>query len=420
MLLPLKSVPDVIFAACTALTSRFSESVKPRSEPGMQADPSGVLTGTHFMNGDAACCEGALAVGARFAAGYPITPSTEVVERFAARVPEVGGVFIQMEDELAASIALQGAVWAGAKAFTVTSGPGFSLMMEHIGYAAMTECPCVFVDVQRGGPSTGLPTLPAQGDMMQARWGSHGDYGMIALCPSSPQECFSLTIRAFNLAERFRNPVMLMLDECVGHMYEKVVIPEADQVQVTPRRLTDKKPGEFQLFEPREDMVPDMVHAGMGYTIHVTGLTHNEIGYADLSVARQDKLVRRLIEKLTKYRDEIIEIDEDGLDDAEVVVVSYGITSRVAERAIQLARAQGIKAGRMRLVTVWPFPEDRIRELAKTARAFVVPELNLGQIVLEVERCVAGKAEVIHVPHAGGSVHKPEVILAAIKRGARA
>jgi 2-oxoglutarate/2-oxoacid ferredoxin oxidoreductase subunit alpha len=206
----------------------------------MKADSRGVLTGTHFIDGDHACCEGALAAGARFAAGYPITPSTEVVERFAARVPTVGGSFIQMEDELAASIALQGGVWGGAKAFTVTSGPGFSLMMEHIGYAAMTETPCVFVDVQRGGPSTGLPTLPAQADMMQARWGSHGDYEIIALCPNSPQECFDLTIKAFNLAEEFRVPVMFMMDEVVGHMTEKVVIPPADQIEVVPRKHTRK------------------------------------------------------------------------------------------------------------------------------------------------------------------------------------
>ena len=198
----------------------------------MHADPKGVLTGVHFLDGDHACCEGTLAAGARFAAGYPITPSTEVVERFAWRIPTVGGIFIQMEDELAASIAIQGAVWGGAKAFTVTSGPGFSLMMEHIGYAAITETPCVFVNVQRGGPSTGLPTLPAQADMMQAKWGSHGDYSIIALCPNSPQECFDLTITGFNLAEEFRVPVMMMLDECVGHMTEKVIIPEADRIEV--------------------------------------------------------------------------------------------------------------------------------------------------------------------------------------------
>ena len=386
----------------------------------MRAEPEAVLTGTHFINGDAACCEGALAAGARFAAGYPITPSTEIVERFASRVPNVGGIFIQMEDELAASITLQGAVWAGAKAFTVTSGPGFSLMMEHIGYAAMTETPCVFMDVQRGGPSTGLPTLPAQGDMMQARWGSHGDYGIIALCPDSPQECFDLTVRAFNLAERFRNPVMLMLDECVGHMTEKVVIPPADAIAVQPRRQTEKAPGEFNLFEPGPDGVPDMAHAGQGHAIHVTGLTHNETGLAELTVARQDKLVRRLISKITDARDEICEFEVDGIEDADVVVVSYGITSRVARRAVQLARERGLRAGIFRLITIWPFPESQIRQLAKRCKALVVPELNLGQLVLEVERCAAGRCRVIPITHAGGSVHKPEAIVDVIAQEVQA
>src|SRR6266540_6455871 len=212
----------------------------------MHADPAGVLTGSHFLDGDHAACEGALAAGARFAAGYPITPSTEVVERFSHRAPKIGATFIQMEDELAASIAIIGAAWGGVKAFTVTSGPGFSLMMEHIGYAAMTETPCVFIDVQRGGPSTGLPTLPAQADMMQARWGSHGDYGMIAICPNSPQECFDLTIKAFNMAEQYRTPVMVMLDECVGHMTEKVVIPPAEQIEVYSRRYTKLPAEEYQ------------------------------------------------------------------------------------------------------------------------------------------------------------------------------
>src|SRR5208282_406971 len=277
--------------ACTVPTS-------PSSEDAMHADPKGVLTGVHFLDGDHACCEGTLAAGARFAAGYPITPSTEIVERFASRIPTVGGIFIQMEDELAASITIQGAVWGGAKAFTVTSGPGFSLMMEHIGYAAMTETPCVFVNVQRGGPSTGLPTLPAQADMMQAKWGSHGDYGIVALCPNSPQECFDLTITGFNISEEFRVPVLMMLDECVGHMTEKVVIPEADQIQVTPRRYTKKPPAEFNLFEADKTLVPEMVKAGDGYRFHVTGLTHDRRGYPSMNVPTQDRLVRRLLDKL--------------------------------------------------------------------------------------------------------------------------
>ncbi|HUK16604.1 MAG TPA: 2-oxoacid:acceptor oxidoreductase subunit alpha [Bryobacteraceae bacterium] len=385
----------------------------------MHADPKGVLTGVHFLDGDHACCEGTLAAGARFAAGYPITPSTEVVERFASRIPIVGGVFIQMEDELAASIAIQGAVWGGAKAFTVTSGPGFSLMMEHIGYAAMTETPCVFVNVQRGGPSTGLPTLPAQADMMQARWGSHGDYAIIALCPNSPQECFDLTIQAFNLAEEFRVPVMMMLDECVGHMTEKVIIPEAATIQITPRRYTHRAPDEFKLYEPLDDLVPEMVRAGEGYRFHVTGLTHDERGYPSMNVSTQDRSVRRLVDKLKPLANGRAICDTAQLEDADVVVVSYGITSRVAQRAIDLARQRGVRAGKFRIISAWPFPETRIAELAARVKAFVVPEINLGQMVREVERAAAGRAHVIPVTHAGGTVHDPSTILQAIVEAAQ-
>jgi 2-oxoglutarate/2-oxoacid ferredoxin oxidoreductase subunit alpha len=385
----------------------------------MKADPRGVLTGTHFMDGDHACCEGALAAGARFAAGYPITPSTEVVERFAQRVPTVGGCFIQMEDELAASIALQGGVWGGAKAFTVTSGPGFSLMMEHIGYAAMTETPCVFVDVQRGGPSTGLPTLPAQADMMQARWGSHGDYEIIALCPNSPQECFDLTIKAFNFAEEYRVPVMFMMDEVVGHMTEKVVIPPADQIAVVPRKHTHKSVEEYLPYQTNGDMVPEMAHAGEGYRFHMTGLTHDERGYPNMTPQMQQKLVRRLQKKIRDAEERISLFEEQGTEKADVIVVSYGITSRVAQRAIDMARARRLKVGKLRLITAWPFPEKKIRELAGRTKAFVVPELNLGQMVREVERCAGGKAKTILVPHAGGSVHHPEDILAAIQEAVR-
>jgi len=380
----------------------------------MKADPRGVLTGTHFLDGDHACCEGALAAGSRFAAGYPITPSTEVVERFASRVPTVGGTFIQMEDELAASITLQGAVWGGAKAFTVTSGPGFSLMMEHIGYAAMTETPCVFVDVQRGGPSTGLPTLPAQADMMQARWGSHGDYEIIALCPNSPQECFDLTIKAFNLAEEFRVPVMFMMDEVVGHMTEKVVIPPADQIEVVPRQHTKKSVADYLPYGTNGNQVPEMAHAGEGYNFHVTGLTHDERGYPNMTPQTQDKLVRRLQNKILDAADRITLLEEERTDNADVIVVSYGITSRVAQRGIELARAQGLRVRKLRLITCWPFPEKRIKELARTAKAFVVPELNLGQMVREVERAAGPHARTVSVPHAGGSVHRPDDILKAI------
>ncbi len=380
----------------------------------MKADPQAVLTGTHFLDGDKACCEGAIAAGARFAAGYPITPATEIVERFASRIPSVGGTFIQMEDELAASIVLQGAVWGGAKAFTVTSGPGFSLMMEHIGYAAMTETPCVFVDVQRGGPSTGLPTLPAQADMMQARWGSHGDYEIIALCPNSPQECFDLTIRAFNLAEEFRAPVMFMMDEVVGHMTEKVVIPAADQIEITPRRFTHRSKFEYLPYGTNGDMVPDFVPTGQGYKFHMTGLTHDERGYPNMTPQAQDQLVRRLQKKIRAAAARITFFEEEGTENAEVIVISYGITSRVAQRAVELGRARGLKIGKFRLITAWPFPDEQIRRLALHAKALVVPELNLGQMVREVERAAAGLCPVISVPHAGGGVHRTDDILSAL------
>ncbi|HSC78636.1 MAG TPA: 2-oxoacid:acceptor oxidoreductase subunit alpha [Candidatus Acidoferrales bacterium] len=380
----------------------------------MKADPAGVLTGTHFLDGDQACCEGALAAGCRFAAGYPITPSTEIVERFSQRAPLMGGMFIQMEDELASSIAILGAAWAGAKAFTVTSGPGFSLMMEHIGYAAMTETPCVIVNVQRGGPSTGLPTLPGQADMMQARWGSHGDYEIIALAPHSPQECFDLTIEAFNLSEKYRVPALLMMDECVGHMTERVVIPPAEQIEIVPRRYTKAPRGEYVPFRPAPDGVPEMVRAGDGYRFHVTGMTHNELGYPDVGIETQQKLVRRLTDKIRQNADDIVHVEEVATEDAEVIVVAYGITSRVALHAVHLARQRGVRAGLLRPMVVWPFPEKRIRELAGQARAFVVAELNFGQIALEVERLVAGRAPTSLVAHAGGAVHHPEEILEAI------
>ena len=385
----------------------------------MLADPKGVLTGIHFMDGDHAACEGALAAGCRFAAGYPITPSTEVVERFAMRIPTVGGVFIQMEDEIASSIAILGAAWGGKKVMTVTSGPGLSLMMEHIGLAAITETPCVFVDVQRGGPSTGLPTLPGQADMMQVKWGSHGDYEIIALSPNSPQECFDLMIKAFNLAETYRVPVFFMMDEVVGHMTERVAIPAADAISVVERKWTAKKPGEFRPYETNGDLVPEMVKAGDGYRIHITGLTHDERGYPAMNAAAQDKLVRRLLAKVRSNADKLVDVREDGTDGAKVVVVSFGITSRVAGAAIEMARRNGVKVGHLRLVITWPFPAARLRELARHAKAFVVPELNMGQMALEVERAVAGRAAVLSAPHAGGTVHQPEQILARIMEAAQ-
>ncbi|HNU68746.1 MAG TPA: 2-oxoacid:acceptor oxidoreductase subunit alpha [Myxococcota bacterium] len=385
----------------------------------MKASPEGVLTGVHFMDGDHAACEGAIAAGCRFVAGYPITPSTEVVERFSVRIPTVGGMFIQMEDEIASSIAIQGAAWGGAKVMTVTSGPGLSLMMEHIGLAVMAEVPCVIVDVQRGGPSTGLPTLPAQADMMQVKWGSHGDYQIIALSPNSPQECFDLMIRAFNLSETWRCPVFMMMDEVVGHMVERVEIPPADQIEIVPRRWTTKKPSEYRAYEPGSDLVPDMAKAGDGYKLHITGLTHDERGYPAMNVPAQNRLVRRLSDKILKNRDKIVDVREDGCEDADIIVVSYGITSRVAGAAVEMARGLGLKVGSARMVVCWPFPDVEIARLSRKAKAIVVPELNLGQMVGEVERAACGDARVYLVDHAGGSVHEPERILETILQAAR-
>jgi len=367
------------------------------------------------MDGDHACCEGALAAECRFVAGYPITPSTEVVERYSRRAPLVeGAVFIQMEDELAASIAIQGAVWGGKRAMTVTSGPGFSLMMEHIGLAAMTETPCVFVDVQRGGPSTGLPTLPGQADMMQARWGSHGDYEIIALSPNSPQESFDLVIDAFNLAEQYRVPVMFMMDECVGHMMERVVIPPADKIKIFPRRYTKLPPGRYLPFRPEPDLVPDMFKAGDGHRLHVTGLTHDYRGYPVMSAEIQEQLVHRLVDKIRVNAPKIWRNEEIAVEDADVVVVTYGITSRVATEAVALARKEGIKVGMLRLIVCWPFPEPRIEELAGQGKGLVVAEMNYGQLFFEVERCAHGKAPVLLAGHGGGTVHNAEDIAAKI------
>jgi 2-oxoglutarate ferredoxin oxidoreductase subunit alpha len=378
-----------------------------------------VLCGEFFMNGDTACAEGAISAGCRFFAGYPITPATEVAERMSERLPQIGGVFIQMEDEIASMNAVLGASWAGVKAMTATSGPGFSLMMENIGLGVMLETPCVVANVQRAGPSTGLPTLVAQGDMMQARWGSHGHYEIIALVPDSPQEMFDLTVLAFNLSEQYRVPVLLMADEAVGHMSEKVVIPEINSKELVNRPRPKVAPEKYLPYDSRKGLVPPMAVAGEGYRFHVTGLTHDDRGYPVMTAEAQDKLIRRLVDKIRLNIKDITKYEEVKIDDAEVVVVSYGISARIARYAVQKAREEGIKAGLLRLITVWPFADDRIRKLASAVKAFLVPEINYGQMVREVERCVAGKAKVRLISHMGGGVHLPETILEAIREEAR-
>ncbi|NQT82157.1 2-oxoacid:acceptor oxidoreductase subunit alpha [bacterium] len=377
-------------------------------------DETSILTGEHFWQGDIAIAEGAIAADCRFFAGYPITPASEIAERMALRLPYIGGVYIQMEDELASMAAILGGSWSGVKSMTATSGPGLSLMLENFGLGIMTETPCVIVNVQRGSPSTGLPTFFAQADMMQARWGSHGDYEVIALAPDSPQECFGLTIKAFNLSEKYRLPVFILTDGLVGHMTEKVVVPPPDEIEVFPRRKTQKPPDQYLPYQPEDDLVPQMANFGEGYRLHSTGLTHDERGYPDMTIEAQDKLIRRLINKIRTNVDDIIMVEEQDLEDAEVVVVSYGVTSRVVPLAVEKARKEGIKVGQLRLLTVWPFPEERIAQIAEKAKAWVVPEINLGQMVREVERAVGKASKVVPVSHAGGDVHDPDDIYKVI------
>jgi 2-oxoglutarate ferredoxin oxidoreductase subunit alpha len=374
-----------------------------------------VLTGEHYITGDEACAEGALAAGCLFFGGYPITPATEIAERMSARLPAVGGTFIQMEDEIAAMASVLGASWAGKKSMTATSGPGFSLMMENIGLGVCTETPCVLVNVQRGGPSTGLPTMGAQADMMQARWGSHGDYEIIALAPSSAQEIFYQTITAFNLSERYRTPVLIMTDEIIGHMSEKVIIPPAEKILTQDRPKPRGRKDRFLLYKPGPNGVAPMPAAGDGYKVHVTGLTHDEKGYPVMSVEAQKQMMDRLKNKILDNKDDIIMTEGHNLDDAEIVIVSYGISARTSMAAMHQARAQGIKAGFLRLITVWPFAEEQIKVLAKRVKGFITVEINLGQIHLEVMRAAGGKTPCHLVGHHGGTIINPEQVISKIK-----
>ncbi len=385
----------------------------------MKADPKNVLTGAHYLDGNFACAEGSIAAGCKFFAGYPITPSTEIAERVSHRFPLVGGVFVQMEDELASMAAIVGASMAGQKSMSCTSGPGFSLMMENFGLGLMLEAPLVLVDVQRGGPSTGLPTLPGQADMMQARWGSHGDYEVIALAPSSPQESFELAIHAFNLSEKYRMPVLIMSDECVGHMTEKVVIPPAEDIELIERRYTKKKPGEAWPYEVGENLIAPMLPTGKGYKFHVTGLTHDYRGYPVINAEAQDTNVRRLVDKIRQHAEEIIWLEEQDIEGAEIVLLSYGISARVMQPAITRAKKDGIKVGQIKMITVWPFPEKRVREIAGKVKALMMVEMNFGQVYWEMERCAAGKCRCSLVGHAGGTVHNPDDIYKSIKEAVK-
>ncbi|KPJ50894.1 2-oxoglutarate ferredoxin oxidoreductase subunit alpha [candidate division TA06 bacterium DG_26] len=374
---------------------------------------------TKMMQGNEACVEGAIAAGVGFFAGYPITPSSEIAELMAEKLPQRGGVFIQMEDEIGAMGAVIGASLAGAKAMTATSGPGFSLKQENLGYASMTEVPCVIVNVQRGGPSTGLPTLPSQGDVMQARWGAHGDHPVIALVASSVEDTFNQTVRSFSLAEQYRVPVVLLLDEIVGHVNEKARIPSADEIEVAERKKPTVPPDQYHPYEPTESDIPPMANFGEGFRFHVTGLSHDRTGFPTNDPKEIDQLIRRINRKVDRYRDDIIECREYGLDDARLGVFAYGSTARSARRAAYLARQEGIKVGLLEPLVLWPFPEAEVFALAQKVSHIIVPEMNLGQIAHEVRCSCRGKAEVQSLTRVDGELIRPAQILEEIREISR-
>jgi len=368
--------------------------------------------GTYFWQGNEACAEASIIAGCRFFAGYPITPASEIAEHLAKRLPQAGGIAIQMEDELASIGAVIGASWTGNKAMTATSGPGFSLMQESIGYAFMTETPCVVVNVQRAGPSTGQATKCGQGDVMQARWGTHGDYSAIVLSPNSVQEMFTLTVKAFNLAEKYRTPVILLSDEIIAHMRERTIVGPVEDMEIINRR---EPRSEERVFFGLEE-VPPMPRIGEGFNVAVTGSTHDEYGIrvtADPIVHR--RLVERLNNKIQNHTDEIVDVEIYNIDDCQIGVVSFGCTSRSVYEAVESAEANGIKIGHIRLKTIWPFPDRIVEKMAQTAEKIVVPEMNLRQIFYEVERTAKDKAKVIPINKiGGGELTTPEELLAKI------
>lgn len=366
-----------------------------------------------FVQGNEACAKGAIKAGCRFFAGYPITPSTEVAENLAKDLPTVGGSFVQMEDEIASAGAIIGGSWGGSKSMTATSGPGFSLMQENIGYAFITETPIVIVNVQRGSPSTGQPTMAAQADMMQARWGSHGDYEPIALAPSSVQEFFDFTIRAFNLAEEYRTPVFVMTDEVIGHMREKIVID--DDIEIVPRTMPNKEE-KYLPFKNVENGTNPMPSFGEGFNIHVTGLTHDERGYPDTnSPETHTELVKRLCDKILNNKDKICSVVSEGCEDADIVVISYGAPVRSVITAVKKAQEEGKKVGYIKIDTPWPFPDEQIAELVGDANDVIVVEMNLGQMYYEVDRVLDSKVNTHLIGIIGGLLPTPDEILSKIE-----
>ena len=369
-----------------------------------------------FWQGNEAIAYGSLAAGCRFFGGYPITPSSEIAEIMAEELPKLNGRFIQMEDEIAGIAATIGGSIAGMKSLTATSGPGFSLKQENLGLAYMAEIPIVVVDVMRGGPSTGLPTKTAQQDVMQARWGTHGDHGTICYAPASVQECYEVAIKAFNAAERYRQPVLIMSDEIIGHMREKVLVPKIDPSKLVDRKRPTDIPEKFVPYRPDpKDDLPCMASFGDGYTWHITGLTHNDWGFPTNNADEIEKKMKRLMRKIDRFRDDIVEYETVSAEDAEVIVLAYGSVARSSLRAVHEARNRGIKAGFFRPITLWPFPDKELEKLARKVKTIIVPELNCGQMVLEVERAVHGKAKVVAHNLVNGELFKPEEILAVIE-----
>ncbi|MDD3538658.1 MAG: 2-oxoacid:acceptor oxidoreductase subunit alpha [Atribacterota bacterium] len=368
-----------------------------------------------ILQGNEACVEGAILAGVRFFAGYPITPASEIAEGMAVRLPELGGVFMQMEDEIASMAAVIGASLAGVKAMTASSGPGICLKQENIGFAAISETPCVIVNAQRGGPSTGLPTKPAQGDVMQARWGTHGDHPMIALAPSEVSEILYMTIKAINFSEKYRTPVMLLLDEVIAHMREKVSLPFPEDIEVIDRKRPTVDKEKFLPYKADADLVPPMANFGSGYRYHVTGLIHNEKGYPTSNPQEIDQLIRRLTNKVEINKKDIIIEENYFLEDAKIAIIAYGSVARTAQRTVKLAREKGLKVGLLKLITLWPFSEETINKLAQQVDLMVVAEMNLGQIVREVQRAALGECRVIPYGRVDGELINPMEILTKIE-----
>lgn len=368
-----------------------------------------------LVQGNRACAEGALAAGVRFFAGYPITPSTEIAEIMSEELPKLGGKFIQMEDEIGGMTCILGAALTGKKVLTASSGPGISLKQEAIGYASLTEIPCVIVNVQRLGPSTGGPTSTAQGDIMQARWGTHGDHPIIAICPSSVYECFTLTVTAVNYAEKYRTPVYVLLDEIIGHMREKVELPDLEDLEIIDRKRPTCPPQEYRPYKIDESLIPPMADFGTGYKWHVTGLMHDETGFPTGKPEIIDAQLKRLMNKLKKYEDEILLWEETETEDAEILIVAYGSTARSAIEAVENLRNEGVKVGLFRPITIWPFPEKALRSVLENVKQIIVPEINYGQLTLEVERVCKDKAPVNGLYKVNSLPLTPDEIVAKVR-----